>query len=311
MITPYKGDNAEWVDYDAMASLTDYLCSTKVAALFPVSGTGQWRYLSVEEKKEIIAVVIGEARGRKPVLAGIGSPNNMEETLEMARFAVDAGADALVVVTPYYIREQQQVINGRKRIFDQKILKKYFMTVCREVASPLVLYDPKTELDPETMGQLVKDCPSIIGIKFREKHHMDRFKAMVMAVKGKIAVLSGSESVAFLTMKMGGVGVIGSGLNLYPHLADDLYEAGKKKDWLEALRYQDEITKANKYMERLGGGAQGIKKILNDIIGVKMSVVNRGDTFREEAYPGEYKEILKYYRELDLPLYNPILKKSQ
>lgn len=185
------------------------------------------------------------------------------------------------------------------------------MTVCREVASPLVLYDPKTELDPETMGQLVKDCPSIIGIKFREKHHMDRFKAMVMAVKGKIAVLSGSESVAFLTMKMGGVGVIGSGLNLYPHLADDLYEAGKKKDWLEALRYQDEITKANKYMERLGGGAQGIKKILNDIIGVKMSVVNRGDTFREEAYPGEYKEILKYYRELDLPLYNPILKKSQ
>ena len=99
------------------------------------------------------------------------------------------------------------------------------------------------------------------------------------------------------------MGFIGGGINLYPDLGDDFVKAVEKKDWAAAEKLQAKIIEANGLMEKLGGGAQGIKKILHDVIGVDIEIVNRNDTFKPESRPGEHEEILAYYRALDLPAY--------
>ena len=83
MITCYEEGDPHSIDLDATAQLTEWLCSTRVSALFPVSGMGQWRRLDMGEKAEIIRMVIDTARGRKPVLAGVGSAKSTEETITL------------------------------------------------------------------------------------------------------------------------------------------------------------------------------------------------------------------------------------
>jgi 4-hydroxy-tetrahydrodipicolinate synthase len=300
MVTPYAGDAAERVDQRALTDLTRYLCRSRAAALFPVSGTGQWKRLSMDEKKTVITTVVRAARKKKPVIAGVGSPNGLEETLELARFAEGAGAAAIAVVTPSYVRDAAPEIGGRRRILDQDALAAYYTAVASTVACPVMIYDAEGEMEPATLQRLVDACPNINAIKVRPRKDPTLFPAMVEAAHGKAAVLSGSETVALHPLQQGAVGIIGNGLNVYPDLAAGLMDAIAANQWARAEEIQRMLIEANARLERLGGGAQGVKKILNDVAGVRMSPVNRGDTFRPESYPGEYDEIVRYFRGLGL-----------
>ncbi len=300
LVTPYTGSNAEQVDLPALERLVDYLCSTRASSLFVVSGTGQWDRLPVQEKKDVISTSVRAARGRKAVLAGVGSTNNMEDVLEVARFAESAGAAAVVAVTPEFVRRVQP----ERRIVDQKLLLDYYRSIAGAVRCPVVVYDPESEVEPETMKKLVNECGNVKAMKLREKKDMPKFRRLVEAVHGRAAILSGSEIYGLAAMKEGAMGMIGNGLNLYPNLGDDLVQACRAKNWKQAELLQTKITEANSRMEQLGGGAQGIKKILNDVIGVKMETANRGDSFRAEPAPGAYEEILNYFRCMKLPHYS-------
>lgn len=298
LITPYKGERAEEVDLEAMARLADYLAQTRASALFPVSGVGQAGDLSLDEKKRIIATVVAAARKRKPVLAGVGSGRggrDIDEVIEVARYAQSVGADAIMAVTPKF--------GAQAEADEQELLVAYYSRLCREVHIPLVVYDSTAKFQPQTMVRLLDACPNIIGMKYRETEDMVKFAAMTQAARGRAAILSGSEMVAVKTMRAGAEGFIGGGVNLYPDLGADLVAAAVAGDWARAEELQTLIAELNEKMEKLGGGAQGTKKILNDVLGVAMSTANRGDTFRPESYPGEYQAILDRYRQLNLPRY--------
>lgn len=301
MVTPYRGEHAEEVDWEALVRFTDYLSRTRAAALFPVSGMGQWRALSIQERKQVIATCVTAARGRKPILAGTGTGHGIDDALEVARFAESAGADGLVAITPDFVRNVSTTTAADPGIQDR--LADYYMQLCRSVRLPILLYDPGTVVEPRTLSRLLDSCPNIAGIKYRETDDMSRMRAMVEAARGRAAILSGSEIVAVKAMRVGAQGFIGGGLNVYPDLGQDLVEAAQKGDWALAERIQIQVAELNEKVERLSGGALGAKKILNDVLGVRMDVTNRGDVFRGESQPGEFEAILDSFRKLDLPRY--------
>lgn len=302
MVTPYGGPQAENVDLEALKTLTEHLSSSQASALYPVSGTGQWKLLSLDERKQVIETCVRAAGRKKPVIAGVGSPTNLDEVLELARFAEKMGAAAVVAVTPLFVRNAQPQIEGRRRIWDQELLIDYYKHVAAVVHCPVIVDDPEAEIEPSTMARLVMEFPNIKGIKVRPRKDPTAFPRMVEAVNGKAAVLSGSEIVALHALQQKAVGVVGAGFNVYPNLGADLIDAIEKDEWARAEEIQRTINEANAKLERLGGGAQGVKKILNDVVEVSMSPINRGDTFRPESRPGEYAEIVDYFRRLDLPV---------
>jgi 4-hydroxy-tetrahydrodipicolinate synthase len=303
-----------------MARFVDYLCSTDAAGLFPCSGMGQWPLLSAEERKALIDTCVQAAQGRKPILAGVGSDHNIEEVLEVALYAVEKGVDAVVVVTPSFVRREQPVgdeeeagaelatydhypHDGRQRIRDQEILFRYYDRIAAAVAPVhLVVYDPMPELAPQTMGRLVRARPNVKGMKFRETKDMANFAAMVEAVEGRCAILSGSEYVTVETMRAGAVGVVGGGPNVYPDLAARLVEACAEGNWERAAELQREVSEACDLMGQLGGGSLGAKRVLDEVIGVEMEVSNRGAGRQEGSVD---PATLAVFERMELAKYRP------
>ncbi|MBI4567540.1 MAG: dihydrodipicolinate synthase family protein [Planctomycetes bacterium] len=304
MITPYKGANCEELDLPAMARFTDYLCSTRASGLFCNAGMGQWQLLSVAEKKAVIDTVVKSAARRKAVLAGVGSDHTIDEALDVARHAERAGADAVVVVTPSFIRREQEVdAEGHRRITDQEVLYQYFARVAPVVTIPVVIYDPEPEVAPATMARLVKAFPNVKGMKFRETKDMEVFGRMVAAVEGRAAILSGSEYETVRTFKVGAVGVIGGGPNVYADLVADLVEACAAGDWPKADLLQARVKEACDTISRAGG----VKAILSDVIGVSMDTRNRGEKPKpdDEKSRADRAKALDYFRAMNLPKYAP------
>jgi 4-hydroxy-tetrahydrodipicolinate synthase len=211
LITPFRDGI---VDEKTFISLVERQIVAGSHALAPNGTTGESVTLSVEEQKQIIAACIRTAAGRVPVIAGTGS-NDTAKTIALTRFAKAEGADAALVVVPYYNRPHQDGIYA------------HFMAVADAVELPIFVYNvpARTVADilPETLARLAAH-PNIVGIK-DASNQLDRVARHRAACGPTFVLLSGEDATSVGFNALGGVGCISVTANVAPEFSARMHAA--------------------------------------------------------------------------------------
>jgi len=228
LVTPFKDGK---FDEPAFRALVDWQIASGSHGLVPVGTTGESPTLTHAEHRLVVDVCIDEARGRVPVIAGAGS-NNTVEAIELAKHAEKSGADAVLVVTPYYNKPTQEW------------LYRHFKAINDSIGIPIIIYNipPRSVVDMsvDTMKRLyelnnivgVKDATGDVGRVSRQRH----------AMGPEFIQLSGEDMTALAHMAAGGHGCISVVANVAPALCAELMEAVFKRDFAAALQIQDKLT---------------------------------------------------------------------
>ncbi|SHI87571.1 4-hydroxy-tetrahydrodipicolinate synthase [Wenxinia saemankumensis] len=224
LVTPFR-DGA--VDEEALKALVDWHVAQGSHGLVPVGTTGESPTLTHEEHDRVVAIVVKQAAGRIPVIAGAGS-NNTVETVRLVRAAKAAGADAALVVTPYYNKPTQAGMIAH-------------FTAAAECGLPIVIYNipPRSVVDmtPETMGELARH-EFIIGVKDATAD-LARVPRTRIACGTDFVQLSGEDPTAVGFNAQGGVGCISVTANVAPALCAQQQEATLAGDYAKALEIAD------------------------------------------------------------------------
>lgn len=215
------------IDQRAVVELAEHLISRGITGLVPVGGTGEFTALSPRMRKDVVSATVRAARGRVPVIPGILSPG-YAEAIETARVFEEAGADALLVITPFYTKTPQAGI------------RQYFKKFAQEARLPLMLYEIPTRtgiaVDVSTIEGMVDDG-SIIGIKACNLD-VAWFARLVNVVGDQIAVMGGDEPLFSTHVALGAVGGMLASPAVVPHLWNKVYETAKGGDLQSAQRQQ-------------------------------------------------------------------------
>ena len=227
LVTPMQNGA---LDEEAFRSFVDWQIEEGSHGLVPVGTTGESPTLSHEEHRRIVEICIEVAAGRVPVIAGAGS-NNTREAIDLARFAEKAGADALLVVTPYYNKPSQEG------------LYQHYKAINDAVGIPIFIYNipPRSVIDVsvETMTRLF-ELKNIVGVK-DATGKIDRISLQRSAMGADFIQLSGDDSTALAVMAHGGHGCISVSSNVAPKLLSEFQSACIGGDYAKALIYQDRL----------------------------------------------------------------------
>ena len=224
MVTPMTPHG---VDYDALGRFVDFQLEQGINALVAVGTTGESATLSPEERTEVIRFTVERVAGRVPVIAGTGT-NNTSHVLEYTRRACDVGADAVLVVTPYYNKATQ---GG---------LQAHFTAVADASPKPVILYNVPSRtgcnLLPATVAKLAEH-PMIVGIK-EASGNMSQVVELFAKCGDKIDVYSGEDALTVPMMSMGGTGCISVLSNVVPGMAVEMTDAALAGDFAKAAQLQ-------------------------------------------------------------------------
>ncbi|KQR70829.1 4-hydroxy-tetrahydrodipicolinate synthase [Rhizobium sp. Leaf341] len=259
LVTPFTPTGS--VDEDAFVDHVQWVISEGSHGVVPVGTTGESPTLSHAEHKRVVELCI-EATGRRvPVIAGAGS-NNTREAIELAQHAEKAGADGILVVTPYYNKPTQ------------KGLFAHFSAIAEAVRLPIVIYNipgrSVIDMTPETMGALRKAHPSIVGVK-DATGKIERVSEQRITCGADFVQLSGEDATALGFNAHGGVGCISVTANVAPRLSAAFQNATRAGDFAKALDYQDQLMPLHKaiFMEP---GVCGSKFALHRLRGMSRQV---------------------------------------
>jgi 4-hydroxy-tetrahydrodipicolinate synthase len=199
--------------------------------LVPVGTTGESPTVTPEEHKRLVEICVEEAKGRVPVIAGTGS-NSTAEAIDYTRHAAKAGADAALVVVPYYNKPTQDGIYA------------HFRAVAESADIPIFVYNVPgrtvANISVETLARLARDCPNIIGTKDASAD-LTRPSRQRLASGEKFIQLSGEDGTALGFNAHGGVGCISVTANVAPRLCAEFQEATLAGDFGKALKLQDRL----------------------------------------------------------------------
>lgn len=228
LITPIKNGK---VDEKAFAKFVEWQISQGTHGLVPVGTTGESPTVTPEEHKRLIQITVEVAAKRVPVIAGAGS-NNTAEAIEYAEYAKKAGADAILVVVPYYNKPTQDGIFA------------HYKAIATTVDIPLFVYNVPgrtvANISVETLARLSHDCPNIVGTKDASAD-LTRPSLQRAASGEKFIQLSGEDGTALGFNAHGGVGCISVTANVAPRLCADFQEATLAGDFAKALKLQDRL----------------------------------------------------------------------
>lgn len=249
LVTPFKDGK---VDVDALKRLVDWHVDQGSHGLVPVGTTGESPTLLHEEHELVVKTVVEHAAGRLKVIAGSGS-NNTVEALHFTQFAKNVGADAALVVTPYYNKPTQQGLIA------------HFLAVA-EVGLPIIIYNipgrSAVDMAPATMAELAKH-EMIIGVK-DATGDLARVAWQRDLCGRDFIQLSGEDPTAHGFNAMGGVGCISVTANVAPALCSELQEATLEGDYGRALDIQDRLMPLHRavFMEPgVAGAKYGMAKL--------------------------------------------------
>lgn len=224
LVTPFADGQ---LDMDALKKLVDWQIAEGSHGLVPVGTTGESPTLTHEEHDEVVAAVVAQAAGRVPVIAGAGS-NSTAETVRLVRAAKAAGADAALVVTPYYNKPTQAGLIAH-------------FTAAADEGLPIVIYNipgrSVVDMTPATMGELAKH-PMIIGVK-DATGDLSRVPQQRLTCGADFVQLSGEDATALGFNAHGGRGCISVTANVAPKLCAQMQEATLRGDFADALRITD------------------------------------------------------------------------
>ena len=228
LVTPMRADGS--VDEKALASFVDWQISEGTHGVVPVGTTGESPTLSHDEHKRVVEITIEVAKGRVPVIAGAGS-NCTEEAIDLARHAKQAGADAALVVTPYYNKPTQEG------------LFLHFTAIADAADLPIIIYNipPRSvvDLSVETMARLAKH-PNIVGVKDATAN-LARPLHTRRACGADFCQLSGEDHTALAFLAAGGVGCISVTGNVAPRLVSTMHGAWQDGRVAEAMEIQNRL----------------------------------------------------------------------
>ena len=250
LVTPFK-DGA--LDLDTLKSLVEWHIDQGSTGLVPVGTTGESPTLSHEEHETVVEEVVRAAAGRVPVIAGAGS-NNTVEGIRLIRHAERVGADAALVVTPYYNKPTQAGLIA------------HFTALHDCCTLPIVIYNipgrSVVDMSPETMGQLAK-LPRIIGVK-DATGKIERVSQQRITCGADFIQLSGEDATALGFNAHGGTGCISVTANVAPKLCAEFQAATLAGDYATALAYQDRLMPLHEaiFLEPgLAGAKYGLSRL--------------------------------------------------
>jgi 4-hydroxy-tetrahydrodipicolinate synthase len=250
LVTPFK--NGE-LDLDALKKLVDWHVEQGSTGLVPVGTTGESPTLSHEEHERVVEEVVRAAAGRVPVIAGAGS-NNTAEGIRLIRHAERVGADAALVVTPYYNKPTQAGLIA------------HFTALHDCCTLPIIIYNipgrSVVDMTPETMGVLAR-LPRIIGVK-DATGKIERVSQQRATCGKEFIQLSGEDATALGFNAHGGVGCISVTANVAPKLCAEFQAATLAGDYATALAYQDRLMPLHEaiFLEPgLAGAKYGLSRL--------------------------------------------------
>jgi len=227
LITPFKNGS---LDEKAFRDLVEWQIAEGTHGLVPVGTTGESPTLSHEEHNLVVEWCIEQAKGRVPVVAGAGS-NSTKEAIELARHAEKAGADAVLVVTPYYNKPTQEG------------LYQHFKAINDAIGIPIIIYNIPVrsviDMSVETMKRLF-ELKNIAGVKDATAN-MARVSQQRAALGTEFNQLSGEDVTALGFMAHGGHGCISVTSNVAPRLCSEFQNACLRGDYATALKLQDKL----------------------------------------------------------------------
>lgn len=229
LVTPFKEDR---VDEPAVKRLVELHVASGTSGLVPCGTTGESATLSHEEHERLIELVVQAARGRIPVIAGTGS-NNTKEAIRLTRHAKRVGADAALLISPYYNKPTQRG------------LYLHFKAIAEAVDLPLIPYNiasrTAVNIEPETFARLAADVPNIVAIK-EASGNLEQMSRILHLTNRRISLLSGDDALTLPVLAIGGTGVISVVANLVPKDVAALVESFERGKAREAMEWHGRLA---------------------------------------------------------------------
>jgi 4-hydroxy-tetrahydrodipicolinate synthase len=222
LVTPFDSEGR--IDEDAYRALIRRQVKGGTTGLVPCGSTGEAATLTHEEFRRVLEIALEESRGDVPVMAGIGT-NATWKAIEVAREAESLGADALLVLAPYYNKPTQEGLYA------------HFRATARETRLPIMLYNIPSRcavnVAPATIARLAKDCPNVVAVK-EASGSLDQVSEIVSSTPSSFSVMSGDDSLALPMMSVGARGVVSVVANAVPRETAALCAAFLKGDLKKA-----------------------------------------------------------------------------
>jgi len=228
LVTPFRDGK---VDEAAFRAFVDWQIEEGSSGLVPCGTTGESATMTIEEHNFVVRICVEQAAGRVPVIAGCGS-NDTRIALEHMFAAQAAGADAALVVAPYYNKPSQDGVY------------QHFAYLAERCDLPMILYNVPgrtiTDIGVPVMHRLAEEFSTVVGVK-DATGNLGRVTAQRLACGEKFVQLSGNDETALGFNAMGGVGCISVTANIAPRLCAQFQYACQSGDWAAALRLQDRL----------------------------------------------------------------------
>ena len=224
IVTPFHADGS--VNYNKLEELINYQIDHGTDSIVICGTTGESPTLSEKEHVDVIKKAVEFTKGRVPVVAGTGS-NSTQTAIELSVAAVEAGADGLLVITPYYNKATQAGLVG------------HFTAIAEAAKAPIIMYSVASRtgvnIAPETVATLVKNVDNIVGLK-EASGNISQVAKIMNLTDGKLDLYSGNDDQIVPVMSLGGLGVISVLSNVAPQYTHDIcakYLAGDVKGSME------------------------------------------------------------------------------
>jgi len=261
LVTPFNED--ESIDWDSLANLIEFNIQNGVTGIVPCGTTGESPTLSPKEHDEVVSFTINYTNGRVPIIAGAGS-NSTTESIHRSRHAEKAGADGLLLVTPYYNKPTQEG------------LYRHFKKINDNVGIPFVVYNipgrSVVNIQTDTLLRIIDGCKNAQAVK-EASGNLEQIEEVIDRTPDYFSVLSGDDGIALKVIEMGGQGVISVASNLIPSAMSELIYSALygSMDWarvgnenLESL-FNVEFIETNpqpiKYMLSLQGRCNEVYRL--------------------------------------------------
>jgi 4-hydroxy-tetrahydrodipicolinate synthase len=235
LVTPF---HEGYLDEDALRRLVEYQIRHGSHGISVLGTTGEPTSLTPDERERVMALAVEAAGGRVPVLVGTGS-NNHDETLRYTRLAERLGADALLLIVPYYNKPSQRG------------LYEHFRRAAAATRLPVVLYNipgrSAVNLEPDTIAQLHADCENIVGVK-EANPSLDQVSRVLARCGQDFLVYSGIETLCFPMLALGGAGHVSATANVAPERVARLYDLCAAGRWDEARDLHYELLELNEVL---------------------------------------------------------------
>ncbi|OQX80595.1 MAG: 4-hydroxy-tetrahydrodipicolinate synthase [Candidatus Omnitrophica bacterium 4484_70.1] len=235
LVTPFTKDEA--IDEERLRFLINWHIENETDAVLVCGTTGESATLTHREHKEVIKIAAEEAKGRIPIVAGVGS-NSTREALELGEFAKTVGVSSLLVITPYYNKPTQEG------------LYQHYKKIVTTVKMPVIIYNVPSRTGvnilPETVARLSKEFKDIVGIK-EASGCLDQITKLMNLVERRFVLLSGSDEITLPILSIGGRGVISVVANIEPkkvHRLVTTFLNGKLEEAREIQLYLYDLIKA-------------------------------------------------------------------